>query len=112
MLRSLKDLQSYRIHSSDGEVGSVEDLIIDDETWNIRYIVVDTGMAPLTWLPGRRVLVAPAWIETVDWEDKRVQVSLSRDTIENSPDFDPSAHVNREYEVRLYDYYGRPKYWG
>jgi hypothetical protein len=35
----------------------------------------------------------------------------SREMVENSPEFDPSATVNREYELRLYDYYGRPKYW-
>ena len=41
----------------------------------------------------------------------RVHVDLDRDTVAHSPKYDPSAPVNLEYEVRLYDYYGRPKYW-
>lgn len=110
-LRSTKEVFGYRIQSSDGHVGSVQDLIVDDESWNIRYMVANTGVDPLAQLTGRRVLVAPAWIESVAWEEKAVHLGLSRETIEHSPDFDPNAPVNREYEVRLYDYYGRPKYW-
>ena len=110
-LRSSKEVLGYRIQAKDGQVGSVEDLIVDDESWSIRYMVVDTGAASLSWLPGKKVLVAPAWIEAVTWEEKKVHVDLSRGTIHDSPGFDPSAPINREYEVRLYDYHGQPKYW-
>lgn len=110
-LRSAREVLDYRIRASDCDVGSVEDLIIDDESWSIRYMVVNTGVASLGWLPGKKVLVAPAWIDDVVWEEKKVHVSLGSETIQSSPGFDPAAPVNREYEVRLYDYYGRPKYW-
>jgi hypothetical protein len=106
-LRSTREVIGYHIQASDGEVGYVEDFIADDETWVICYMVVDTQK----WLSGRKVLVAPAWAEEVSWADRKVHLDLSRETIKNSPEFDPSAPVNREYEVRLYDYYGRPKYW-
>jgi hypothetical protein len=98
----------YHIQARDGEIGHVEDLIVDDALWFIRYLVIDTR----NWLPGRKVLVAPAWAERVDWAERKVYVDLTRGTIKNSPQFDPSMPVNREYEVRLYDYYGRPSYWG
>jgi hypothetical protein len=62
-------------------------------------------------LPGKKVLVAPTWIESVSWSESKVHVVLSRETIKNSPEFDPTVPVNREYEARLYDYYGRPVYW-
>jgi hypothetical protein len=106
-LRSVKEVTRYRIAAKDGEVGHVEDFITEDETWTIRYIVVDTR----NWLPGKKVLVAPTWIEAVDWRDGKVFVVLSRETIKGSPEYDPSVPVNREYEARLYDYYGRPVYW-
>ncbi|MEJ2208185.1 MAG: PRC-barrel domain-containing protein [Anaerolineae bacterium] len=109
-LRSSKEVLGYRIQSRDGQVGSVEDLIVDDELWAIRYVVVETA-ASLSRLPGKKVLISPVWIEAVTWEDKSVLVGLSRGTIHDSPGFDPAAPINREYEVRLYDYYGRPKYW-
>jgi hypothetical protein len=42
---------------------------------------------------------------------KRLHVEMSREQIRGSVEFDPSAPINREYEARLFDYYGRPKYW-
>jgi hypothetical protein len=107
-LRSTREVIGYHIQARDGVIGHVDDLIVEDETWFIRYLVIDTR----NWLPGRKVLVAPAWAEEIDWVERMVQLDLSRETVQNSPEFDPSMPVNREYEVRLYDYYGRPKYWG
>lgn len=106
-LRSSHEVIGYHIQARDGEIGHVDDFIAEDDTWIIRYLVVDTR----TLLPGKKVLVAPTWVEKVDWVGRSVQVDLSRETIKDSPEFDPSAPVNRRYEVRLYDYYGRPKYW-
>jgi uncharacterized protein YrrD len=106
-LQSVKDVTGYHIHAADGQVGHVADFVVDDESWAIRYIVVDTR----NWLPGKKVLVSPHWIESVNWSDSEVFVELSREVIKSSPEFDPSAPVNRDYEDRLYDYYGRRKYW-
>ena len=97
----------YYIKTTDGEVGHVDDLIVDDETWGFRYMVVDTR----NWLPGRKVLISVEWIESVSWLENEVQVDVASEAIKNSPEFDPSQPVNREYEMVLYDYYGRPKYW-
>jgi len=106
-LRSTREVIGSHIQATDGQVGHVEDFIADDERWVVRYAIVDTG----NWLSGRRVLLAPAWITEVSWPESKVYMDLDRRTIENSPEFDPSAPVNREYELRLYDYYGRPRYW-
>lgn len=106
-LRSMKEVVNYDIHASDGRIGHVEDFILEDENWRIRYLVVDTR----NWLPGRKVLVSPMWVELVEWFGRKVQVNLAKKEVENSPLYDPGAPVNREYEQRLYDYYGRPKYW-
>jgi hypothetical protein len=106
-LRSTKEILKYRIHARDGEIGHVEDFIMDDQDWIIRYLVVDTR----NWLPGKKVLLSPEWIENVSWADSEVQVDLSREAVKESPTYDPSAPVNREYEARVYDYYGRPVYW-
>lgn len=108
-LRSVKEVTGYDIQALDGGIGHVEDFILDDEDWTVRYIVVDTRK----WLPGRKVLVSPSWTvaDAVDWAGSRVKVDLTKEAVKNSPEYDPSAPVNREYELRLYDYYGRPKYW-
>ena len=106
-LRSAREVTGYRIQATDDEIGHVRDFILDDETWTIRYMVVDTR----NWLPGKKVLVAPVWINSIDWAENRVKVDLTTEAVKNSPEYDPSAPVNREYEERLYDFYGRPKYW-
>ena len=106
-LRSSVEVTGYHIQARDGEIGHVEDFLANDEDWVIRYMIVDTR----NWLPGKKVLVSPTWIEEVDWLTRDVHVDLKRETIRHSPEFDPDAPVNREYEMRLYDYYGRPKYW-
>jgi len=106
-LRSANELIGYHIQASDGEIGHTTDFIVDDEAWVIRYLMVDTG----GWLPGKRVLVSPSWAESVTWPERNIYVGIPREMVKNSPEFDPSAPVNREYELRLYDYYGRPRYW-
>jgi hypothetical protein len=70
-------------------------------------MVVDTR----NWLPGRKVLVTPPWIESIEWAERQVQVDLTKQGVKESPEYDPAQPVNREYEVLLYDYYGRPHYW-
>jgi hypothetical protein len=106
-LRSTREVIGYHIQARDGEIGHIDDFVVDVGTWYVRYLVIDTR----NWLPGKKVLVAPAWVEEVNWASRSVSMDLNRETIKNSPEFDPSMPVNREYEVRLYDYYGRPKYW-
>ena len=68
-LRSANEVINYRIGATDGEIGHVEDFIVDDETWAIRYMVIDTR----NWLPGRKVLVAPQWIESATWPPNRLR---------------------------------------
>ena len=53
----------------------------------------------------------PQWIERVRSEDRRVLVSHSRETIKNSPEWDPNESVSREYELKLYKYYASEPYW-
>ncbi len=110
-LRSAREVIDYEIEALDGEIGHVEDFVVEDDTWVFRYMVIDTRKW-LHFLPGgRKVLVSPEWIERVDWGESKVVVDLTQENIKNSPEFDPKEPINREYEVKLYDFYGRPKYW-
>jgi hypothetical protein len=106
-LRSVDEITGYHIKATDREIGHVDDFVVDDKTWHIRYIVVDTR----NWLPGRKVLVAVDWVTDVDWDQSIVSVNLSSDKIKDGPEYDPTNPVNREQEEVLYDYYGRPVYW-
>ncbi len=107
-LRSADELHGYHIHGSDGAIGHVADFILDDESWAVRFLVIDTS----DWWFGKKVLVAPHWAESVSWDDRTIRLDISRAAIKSSPEWNPEAPVNREIEQRLYDYYGRPIDWG
>jgi len=101
-LRSTEKVEGYYIQAKDGEIGHVEDYIVDDEKWNIRFMVVDTT----NWLPGRKVLVLPRWINRIDWGESKVYVNLTLESIKKSPEFDPSQPVDMIAERELFDHYG------
>ncbi len=106
-LRSGEAVIGYDIVATDGEIGHVDNFLMDDEAWAIRYVEVATR----NWWPGRKVLISPAWVERVSWTDSRVYVGLSRETIRNGPEYDDATPITREYENRLHLHYGRPPYW-
>ncbi len=106
-LRSVRQVEGYRIRSMDGEIGHLEDFLVDDEAWVIRYIVVDTR----NWLPGKKVLISTRWISGVSWADAEVHADLGSIEIKEAPAWDPGTPVDREYEIGLHSYYGRPPYW-
>ena len=106
-LRSCRAVMKYHIHASDGDIGHVEGLVVDDETWAIRYIVVDTS----NWWLGHKVLVAPQWIEAVNWAESTVSVKMTRQGIKDAPAYFTDAPLERRDEAGLYDHYGQPGYW-
>lgn len=106
-LRNVKEVKGYEIRARDQRIGHADDFIIDTSGWLLRYLVVDTR----NWLPGRKVLISPAWVTRVDWVEGQVGVDHTAEEIRKSPEYDPAESVNREYEQVLYDFYGRPSYW-
>jgi hypothetical protein len=106
-LRSAKEVRRYHIQGTDGAIGHVDDFIVDDETWEVRYLAIDTR----DWWFGKKVLIAPQWASSVSWSERRVHVAMSRAQIKDAPEWHAGTPVNREYEERLYDYHGRPIYW-
>ena len=106
-LRSTHDVSGYDILAADGLIGHVEDFIIDDETWAIRYLVIATR----NWLPGKKVLISPEWIQSVNWGDSNVTINLSREEIKASPEFTEAELLSRDYEAELHEHYDRPGYW-
>lgn len=106
-LRSTHDVSGYDILAKDGLIGHVEDFLIDDESWAIRYLVVATR----NWLPGKKVLISPEWIQSVSWDDSNVTINLSREQIKDSPEFTEAELLLRDHEAELHEHYNRPGYW-
>ena len=107
-LRSSANVAGYDIQATDDSIGHVKDFVFDDESWAVRYLVVDTR----NWWPGgKKVLLATHWIDRIDWADKTVFTRLTREQIKNSPEYEEATPIDRDYEHRLHDAYGREGYW-
>jgi sporulation protein YlmC with PRC-barrel domain len=103
-VRSLRELTGYHIHAQDGEIGHVEDVLAADDSWSIRYLMIDTS----NWIGGRTVLLAPEWASRIDWSRKQVHIDVTRAEVEASPEYDPAADIDGAYEERLAEALRRP----
>lgn len=108
MKRNIKSLIGFTIGATDGEIGKVTEFYFDDETWTIRYLIVETG----SWLFGRKVLISPIALLTPDWENKIFPINLTKEQIKNSPDIDTERPVSRQQELDMYAHYPWGTYWG
>ena len=106
-LRSTNKVSGYGIHATDDEIGHIEDFIIDEEAWAIRYLIIDTK----NWWPGKKVLISTKWINRVSWSDSRVFIDLPRETIKQAPEYTEGALLSRDYETELHRHYKRHGYW-
>ena len=104
-LRGTFELLDARVYVADGNIGRVEDLVVDDDTCSIRYFVVNTRK----WLAERRILVSPRWIMKVDWAEREVFVDLTQEAIKGSPVFEPSKPLSLDDESRLLDHLQKPE---
>lgn len=105
-LRSGNAVVRYDVHATDGAIGHVHGILIDEKTWAIRYLIVNTG----NWWLGHEVLIAPGWIENVDWADSKVVVGLARQAIRDAPRYDPTVPFDHEHEARIHSHYARAPY--
>ncbi len=82
-LHSLQEVKGYSIRATDGELGSLEDLILDAETHTITHLVIDT----IKWWPSKSVVLPINGILTISWEDRCIDVKNSREEVKNSAEF-------------------------
>ena len=106
-MRSTDNVNGRRVHATDGEIGHIVDFIIDDEAWVIRYLVITTQ----NWLPGKKVLISPRWIDHIGWDESTVFVSVLREKVKLSPEYSDACELNRDYEEDLHTHYDRAGYW-
>lgn len=102
-LRSTHNVSGYDIQANDGEIGHVEDFIIDDKTLEISYLIIDTK----NWWPGKKILISPKWIDHVSWNESKVFVNLLRETIKQAPEYTEVSLITSDYENKLHKYYNQ-----
>src|SRR5580658_9213788 len=107
MLRSLKPMRQYIVLASDGYLGKVHDFYFHDDSWIIRYMVVDIGH----WLAGRKVLLTTEVLGKSDWNAHTLPVALTRDQIEKCPEIETDKPVSRRQQAELHKHFGWRRYW-
>jgi len=101
-LRSIEAVTGYHIHASDGEIGHVEDFLLEDADWSIHYLVVDTT----NWWSGKKVLISPRSAREINWSDRLVNLDVDRQRVKDSLAYDASTTVDQVYEKNFHSYYG------
>ncbi|MGA9290853.1 MAG: PRC-barrel domain-containing protein, partial [Anaerobacillus sp.] len=89
------------------EIGHVKDFIFDEDTWKLRYFVIDTK----NWFSGKEVLLSTEWVNDIHWQDRTVQVDIKKDAILNAPTYRPNEPISRKFEEDLHTHYGKTGYW-
>jgi PRC-barrel domain len=107
MLYDLKALLGSPVHAADGETGRIRDFLFDDQSWKIRYIILDVG----NWLKRRDVVLPVSAFEPPDWVAKTCRVRLTRDQVRESPDVDTEKPVSRQQEIAMREYFGKLACW-
>lgn len=105
-LRGVTDIVGFHMRAIDETIGHLENLLIDDETWSIRYLIVGTK----TWWPGAHVLISPYAVRAIDWADREVALNITRQQVKTSPPWDPIALMSQMEEKHLHRHYGWPGY--
>jgi len=106
-LRSTDEVTGYYAEARDGNIGHIEDFLVEDKTWVVRYLIIDTK----NWWPGKMVLISPHWLSAINWAERQVTIDALRDQVKNSPEYEPATILDRNFEERLYHHYGYPPYW-
>ncbi|MFP4500307.1 MAG: PRC-barrel domain-containing protein [Candidatus Hydrogenedentota bacterium] len=107
MLLKAKPLLGYGLKATDGVIGTVYDLVFDEATCVLRYLVADTG----SLLPGRKVLLATVALGTPQWDRGLIPVGHTREQVRHSPVYDVTKPISRADEVALHKHYRWAPYW-
>jgi sporulation protein YlmC with PRC-barrel domain len=106
-LRSCAEVVGYHIHATDGDIGHVTGFVVDEETWAIRYMIVDTS----NWWLGHQMLIAPDWILKVGWAEHKISIDITRSEVKESPAYVSGVQIERIQELAIFNHYGRKGYW-
>lgn len=106
-MRSTNEIIDYAVKANNTDIGYVDDFLIDDDQWVLRYSIINTD----GFLSGRKVILGSHWAQKIEWASKSVFFDIEPDLIKNGPPYDKDMVLSREYETRLSDYYHRPYYW-
>jgi uncharacterized protein YrrD len=105
-LHSLAVLKGTHVHATDGNIGHVENIIIDDGSWDMRYLIINTS----NWWMGKHVLISPYAVADISWANQQISLNVSQEKVKESPPWDPIKMISDMEERGLHKHYGWPGY--
>ena len=105
-LRSLAAVKGYFVHATDGSLGHIENFLIDDASWDIRYLIIDTS----NWWMGKHVLISPYAVIDVSWAKNEIRLNVSKAKVKGSPAWDPMKRISELEERDIHTHYSWPGY--
>ncbi|PKG68464.1 MULTISPECIES: PRC-barrel domain-containing protein [Pseudoalteromonas] len=106
-LRSCKAIIGYNIHAKDGDIGHVSGFLVEENTWAVRYLIVETS----NWWGGHQALIPSAWIYEVQWLDNSISTDLVRKAIKDAPVYEPNKEITQDFEAAVFHHYELAAYW-
>lgn len=104
-LRSVAEISGYHIHATDGEIGHLSDVLIEDSDWTLRYLIVNTS----NWWQGKEVLISPRSTESIRWTEHLIYLGVNRDRVRTSPEYDASRPITTAFDTKMASHYGPTK---
>ncbi|WP_426034757.1 PRC-barrel domain-containing protein [Cypionkella sp. TWP1-2-1b2] len=104
-LRSVTEISGYHIHATDGDIGHLLDVLIEDTDWSLRYLIVNTS----NWWQGKEVLISPRSTQSIRWTEQLIYLGVTRDRIRTSPAYDADRRIDAAFEADMASHYGPTK---
>ncbi|WP_017317133.1 DUF2382 domain-containing protein [Mastigocladopsis repens] len=94
----IDDIKNFDVYvEGDEKIGSVYDVLVDEQTGRFRYFVVDTGL----WIFGKKILL-PVGLANIDHNARRIYAnSLTKEQTNNLPNYDNLERVDFDYEEQV-----------
>lgn len=110
MFHSLTALYEIPVITTDGERRPIRNILFDDRTWDIQFLVLDVGR----WYAPRQVVIPVSDVEAPDWQNKYITAHLSLEELLSRPDADTVRPVSRQQQLAWSRHFGWPdndRYW-
>jgi len=104
--RPRPDVTGYAVEATDGHIGAIDEASFDDDARGC--IVVDTGF----WIFGKKRMIPAGFIGDVDWEQKVVHLTCSKDDVKGAPDLDEARKEDDAHRQEVGDYFDKARYAG
>ena len=98
-LQSTQALNGYHIQTGEGAIGHVTDFMMDDKSWEIRHLVIETGH----WFSGKEIVVSPKQIDRISYEESKVFVKVTKEAILETPEYHVPPLGAAYHDTRNFD---------